>query len=526
MSTEVDLTQLAVDRGGGAVPIRVRRHLLTRYVLPTTLLLGFLALVAWAARDVVFPPKSVTVVPVLSSQAEGHQQGTPLFKAAGWVEPRPTSVRVAALAAGVVDKLLVVEDQPVKEGEPVAELVKDDARLEHERALADFALREAELEIAKATRIAAQTRFDQPVHLEASLGEAEATLAKTETQLKNLPFETRRAEAQLAFATKDHEGNVAAKGAVSDRVTDASSSQLESAQALVEELRDRATSLKKEHAALALRRDALKTQLELLADEIRARDESEAGVKAAEARVEQARVAVAEAKLQLDRMTVRAPVDGRIYQLVIDPGGRLGSDMLQQIQGRDGSTVVTMYRPEMLQIRVDVRFEDIPKVSLGQPVRIENPALQSPLTGTVLFKSSEADIQKNTLEVKVAIPGRNDVFKPAMLVDVTFLAPQPSRDATQLVLESRLYVPRQLLRQGDQGTYVWLADQSSGVARRTAVETGAETPSGLVEITRGLSVSSRLIVRGADTLEDGDRIRVSGEDTSLVSPIAAPSESE
>ena len=46
--------------------------------------------------------------------------------------------------------------------------------------------------------------------------------------------------------------------------------------------------------------------------------------------------------------------------------------------------------------------------------------------GTVLFISSEADIQKNTLQVKVAIPDPPDVFKPEMLVDVTFLAPERS----------------------------------------------------------------------------------------------------
>ena len=517
MSTQVDLTQLAVDRGTSAVRLRARQHVLTRYVLPGILLLGFLALVAWTSRDAVFPPKSVTVVPVLSSQAEAHHEGTQLFKAAGWIEPRPTAIRVAALAPGVVERLLVIEDQSVKKGEPVAELVKDDARLEQEAALADFALREAELEIAKAALAAAITRFEQPVHLAASLGEAEAALAKTETELKNLPFETRRAEAQLGFAKKDHDGNISAKEAVSDRVTDASESHLESTQALVEELHGRATSLKKEQLALAQRRDALKTQLELLAEETRARDEAKARVKAAQARVEQARVGVAETELQLERMTVRAPVNGRIYQLVIDPGARLGSGMLQQMPNHDGSTVVTMYRPEVLQVRVDVRFEDIPKVSFGQPVQIENPAIRSPLTGTVLFVSSEADIQKNTLEVKVAIAAPDAVFKPDMLVDVTFLASPRDENETKPSLTSRLYVPEPLIRRDGAGAYVWLADQSAGVARRTPVEIGTTTQTGLVEVIHGLSVTSRLIVRGADSLVNGDRIHIVGESSSLVS---------
>ena len=51
----------------------------------------------------------------------------------------------------------------------------------------------------------------------------------------------------------------------------------------------------------------------------------------------------------------------------------------------------------------DVRFEDVPRVRLGQAVQIRSPAVAEPLVGNVLFVSSLADIQKNTLQVKVEI---------------------------------------------------------------------------------------------------------------------------
>jgi len=490
-------------------------------VLPLMLIFGFLSLVAWASRDLIFPPKSVTVVPVFSTTAEVRQEGTPLFQAAGWIEPRPTPVRVAALAPGVVEKLLVVEDQPVKEGDPIAELVKDDAKLAYDRALADLELRQAELDEAKAALTAAETRFEQPVHLEAPLGEAEASLAKIETQLKNLPFELRRAEADYEAMRKDYDGKLVAKEVVAGVDIDIAKSKMVSAEALVAELVDRSESLRKEQAALVQRRDALKTQLVLRADETRAKDAAEAKVKAATARVAQARVVVAEARLQLDRMTVVAPDDGRVFRLIAHPGARIGSGMIQ-MTGYDGSTVVTLYRPDMLQVRVDVRFEDIPKVSPNQPVKIDNPALTSPLTGKVLFISSEADIQKHTLQVKVEIPDPPPVFKPEMLVDVTFLAPKRPERAVEPSQELRLYVLEQLIQQSDGGSFVWLADQSAGVARKTSVETGAVGSNGLVEITSGLTISSRIIVSGTDGLRDGDRVRVTGEDAMLGSSGQMP----
>jgi RND family efflux transporter MFP subunit len=310
--------------------------------------------------------------------------------------------------------------------------------------------------------------------------------------------------------------------AVSERVTDASRRTLQSAQAMVEELRGRADSLKKEQAALILRRDSAKTQLELLADEIQARDEAEAKVKAAAARLEQERVAVAQAKLRLDRMTVRAPVDGRVYRLAAEPGTRIGDGGMTQMIGQDSSTVVTLYRPQMLQVRVDVRFEDIPKVSLGQSVEIANPALAEPLIGKVLFVSSEADIQKNTLQVKVEIPSPSPVFKPEMLVDVTFLsaAQESGVEASSTRTVDWIYVPQRCIHQEVDGAFVWLADQSAGVARKKAIEVSGsagaiEGNRDMVHVASGLDIASRLIDSGTEGLRDGDRIRVVGEASSF-----------
>jgi len=294
---------------------------------------------------------------------------------------------------------------------------------------------------------------------------------------------------------------------------DIAKSKAVAAEALVEELRDRFESLKKERTALTQRRDALKTQLELTADEIREKNEAEARLRAAAARVAQANVAVAQAKLQLDRMSVVSPIDGRVFRLIAHPGARVGLGVTHAA-GYDSSTVVTLYRPDMLQIRVDVRFEDIPKVSLRQPVKIDNPVLPSPLTGKVLFVSSEADIQKNTLQVKVEIPDPPPTFKPEMLVDVTFLAPKRT-GRTTAARQLKLYVPRQLVHEEDGGSFVWLADQSAGVTRRTTVQTGTIGSNGLVEITGGLTISSRIISGGSDGLRDGDRIDITGEDTSF-----------
>ncbi len=512
MPGDVDLRELAIDRDD-ATPATVgrRRPILARYVLPACLIVAFLLMLAWALRDALVPATRVMVVPVHVSRAEVQQAGTPLFKAAGWVEPRPTSIAVAALASGVVEQLLVVEDQVVEAGDPVALLVSEDAELAHKAARADQALRQAELQLSQATLAAARIRLDKPVHLEAELAESEARLAAAQTRLADVPFRQQSAQARLRFTHADYEGKQRAGEAVAHVELEESLSAFTGAQALVHQLERQETSLKAEVQALTRRRDALQEQLDLKTEERRQLDEAQAQVAAATARLEQTQVAAAETQLRLDRMTVRAPTAGRVYRLWSNPGARLVSGT-GHVDGRDGSTVVSMYRPQSLQVRVDVRFDDLPQVLAGQPAIIESPAVPGPLDGKVLFLSSRADIQKNTLEVKVSIDDPPGVFKPEMLVDVTFLAPETTDGSPPTEQQELLFVPKQLVRQGESGPFVWVADQTAGVARRTSIATGRRGTDRLIEVTRGLAVSSRLITQPSDGLKDGGRIRISGED--------------
>ena len=69
---EIDLKQLAIDRHeptpeGGVG--RSRRRLVTRYILPGSVVAGFLLLAGWLGWDVVFPPREVTVVQLLTTRA-------------------------------------------------------------------------------------------------------------------------------------------------------------------------------------------------------------------------------------------------------------------------------------------------------------------------------------------------------------------------------------------------------------------------------------------------------------------------
>ena len=481
--------------------------------------MGFLALTIWSARDLWLPRKLVTVVPVHVSLSEVQTAGTPLFKAAGWIEPRPTPIRVAALASGVVDQLLVVEDQSVEQGEPIARLVARDAELALQQAIATEGMRKAETEEAQAVLTAARTNLEFPTHLELPLAEVEVELATLETELTNLPNLLKRAEARLRLADADWKAKSDNKQSIQAILVVRAQSEFDAAQSEVDELTKRRPALELQRAALVRKRGAAAKRLELKTDETRAVSAAIAHLSSFEAQRREAQSRVEEAQLRLERMTIRAPVSGRVLNLIANPGSQLMTGP-SQMEARDSNTVVTMYQPEQMQVRVDVRFEDLPRVGRDQPVQVKSPAFPEAISGRVLFLTSFANVQKNTLAVKVSLDTPPSVLKPEMLVDVTFLAmeqPTPesgdkSREPTE---QYRLFLPRSVVDIGADGNFVWVADLAHRVARKQTVQLGAMQTATLLEISGGLTAASRIISGGRESLSDGDCIEVQGEDTQL-----------
>ena len=523
MTTEtesrLDLSRLAFDRGPTTSTARKPRHrqsrgrFLARIVLPGLILLGFTTMAGWAARDLLRPAKRVTVVPVVIRQAEVRKAGTPLFQAAGWVEPRPTATFVSSLASGVVEELLVVSGQQVKAGETIARLVTVDAELAVERAEADLKLAEAAVDQAQAELSAAEQLYQNPLTLRAALAESESLLAETAAELAGMPSRIDAAEARLRFARQQLEGRRAARDAIAERSVQESESQADGAAAELAGLETRQQTLPRQVKALQNRRDTLAQQLDLRIEERKRLAAAKADVQATDARRRQAEVALEVAKLRLNRMVVKAPMDGRVLALVAGPGTFVSGQEAQS--NPQASAIVSLYDPAMLQVRADVRLEDVPRVTPGQPVVVETGASAEPIHGVVLEATSAANVQKNTLEVKVALNSPPPAIRPEMLVKATFLAPPTNEErSSEEQKRERILVPRRLVEGEGGSRVVWIA-AADGTARRRSVSLGDAGTEELIEVAEGLQPTDRLIVGGRESLADGDRIEITGEDEAV-----------
>lgn len=510
----LDLSKLALDRSPASSTAKKPRprRWLSRYVLPISILLGFLALLGASAGRQLWPKQSVTVVPVIVKRSEVQQAGTILFQAAGWIEPRPTAISVAALAPGVIEELLVVEGQQVTRGEPIARLISIDAELAVEQSEATLAICGGELQRAEAERDAASIRLEQPIHLTVQLSEANSLLARATTEFDKLPFLIEAAEARLKFTSATVESRRAAGAAIPARTLQQAEAEDAEADASLRELRVRQPNLKREIEAFQNKVNAVRTQLELLVEERRQLEEAKAKVVSAAALSDEASSLLRKARLNLERNVVRSPINGRVLRLVASQGMRVMG--LDGTSGQSSSTVVELYDPTRLQVRADVRLEDVPMVTPGQMVEIETASSGHTIQGRVLQSTSSANIQKNTLEVKIELIEPPQTVSPEMLVTATFLAPQNAATSSDRNETERVFVPGQLVQSDDGGKFVWVVDAGNR-AMRKSITVGGASPDGLVEVVEGLNVTGKLISSGVESLHQGDFVVVSGEDQTI-----------
>jgi len=515
---KLDLNPLAIDRTAAKPDRRgpdlrgPDRRWLMRYLVPGSLLLGFAALVITAAGTQFLPTQAVSVIPVLVKRAEAARTGEPLFQTPGWIEPRPTAIGVTAMTPGVIEELMVVAGQRLEKDEPIARLISIDAELAVEQARNGLAISQGELNRANAELNAARSRLEQPVHLQAILADSRVALAIAETQLAKLPFLIKAAESDLAYAQSNLESKRSAREVISQNVIDLAQKDEAVAQANLAELQQRRPHLEREILALREKVQAIAKQAELLIDETRQVQEAEAKCQSATGVKEDAAVRLRQAELALERTVVRSPIHGQVLRLVAAPGTRVMG--LEGPAGQGASTVIEMFEPTRLQVRADVRLEDVPLVLPGQLVEVKTASSKEVLSGRVLQITSQANIQKNTLEVKVELIEPPATVRPEMLVTSTFLSMNSQQSDDSVGKREGIYVPETLIQSAQGSAGLWLVDSAS-TAHLRSVQVGAKAEGGLVEIKSGLQVTDKLIVTGVEGLRNGARVRIAGEDSSL-----------
>lgn len=454
-------------------PQKARKNL--SFVLPTGLGLGFILILWFLFGDRLLPARSVQTETVVAVASRGNEntgeegsdpwESSVLFQASGWIEPDPYPVRATALTSGVVSGVYVLEGEEVKSGQLLATLIDDDARIALSNAEARLAEARATLGITEARREA-----------------AEATLRSRESQVES-------ARARLAELMDD-----------ADRLDRIGSEAVSAG-----EIRRAALRVEAQEAILNARiaeTEEWRAQLTALT----------AAVLEASHRVEAARSVREEKQLALDRTRIESPVSGLVQRLLAAPGQK----KMLAMDNPESATIAVLFEPDSLQARIDVPLELAAGLSLGQPVWLRSNLLpEERFKGKVTRIVGEADLQRNTLQAKVALLETDPRLRPEMLCRAEFLAGigPVSGETESSALPSKeahlqIFAPlKALTERNDQTAGAWIVSPDDQTIRKVQVVLGTEGMDGFVQVTEGLLAGQELILNPPPDLRNGERVQ-------------------
>jgi len=303
---KLDIKKIRIDKktrlylGAGVLTLMVA--LIIRFVLagPST---------APREKDRVAAQRTSTVSGTYDQRTGVLAQGV---AGNGVVEPRERETKVAVAVPGRIAAIHVHEGDRVKQGAVLVQM--EDAPERAALAAAEADLASAEDDYAKTMH--GQRRED----IEASMNDAEAARARAEMSAE-------------AFGRTDQ----AAKGGA------ATADELDKA-------RKQAESDRRTFEAAEARRRAMVAG---------SRRED---ILAARARMEAARARAEQARANLERLAIRAPLDGEVLQLKYQAG--------EYVTPGGGDPLVVMGDTTVLRARIDVDEREIGRVALGNPAYV------------------------------------------------------------------------------------------------------------------------------------------------------------
>lgn len=436
-------------------------------------------------------------------------------QAPGWLEADPYITACSALADGVVQSIEVLEGQAIEAGQVVARLVPDDAALALRGAEANAAVARAEVGVAQANVLGAQSDWDHPIERRRAVATAEANVAQTRATLAQLPALVASDEATLAGQREElaRAESALQSGAATDIEVIILRKKVEAQAASLQALRDREGILRAQLDRELADLEAAKRNDELRIEERRALDAALAGAARAEAALLQAQAALDEARLRMERMVIRAPMSGLVQRRLKSPGDKV---MLGMDEGHS-SHIVHIYDPRRLQVRVDVPLADAAHVFVGQRCEVVVDVLpESTYAGEVTRITNEADLQKNTLQVKVRVIDPSAHFRPEMLTRVKFLgdvagpvravdgAPTTAAPADR----AQLLVPRAgLVEQGGAASVLVVRDRRGTRGKLHAVDVRVDATEGDWARVAGALRMGDLVVVAPPDLAPGTIVR-------------------
>jgi membrane fusion protein (multidrug efflux system)/multidrug efflux system membrane fusion protein len=250
---------------------------------------------------------------------------------------------------------------------------------------------------------------------------------------------------------------------------------------------DRANAVKAEAEAGVSRREVEGAESVFSKEEIMSW-QSRAATAAAQAA--EAKAALDQAQINVRDAYVRAPIPGKIQTRNVQTG--------QYVQV--GTVLATLLRRDPLLLRFQIPDAEALRVKVGMVARFTVRGDTRTFSAKLTHVADLADPATRMVAATAEVEGEGkDDLRPGAFAEVS--VPVGASEGAPVI-------PVTAVRPSDRGFLSFVIE--GDVARERVLALGLRTADGRVEVRSGLKVGEQLVVRGAEPLRDGAKVRISG----------------
>ena len=208
----------------------------------------------------------------------------------------------------------------------------------------------------------------------------------------------------------------------------------------------------------------------------------------AEVAITNAKYSYENAKLNLEKMSIKAPFDGVIVNL---------PHYTPSVQLASGTSIVSIMSYSKMVMEINPPESAINEVKTGQEVFITHYTLPNDtVKATVSELSPAISPETRTFKGKLVIDNEKMKLRPGMFVKADIVV----KKAVNTIV-----IPKEIVMSNRNRKYVYIAEK--GFAKVRDIRTGIEDNDN-IEVLNGLKVEDQLIVRGYETLRDNSKIKI------------------
>jgi multidrug efflux system membrane fusion protein len=224
-------------------------------------------------------------------------------------------------------------------------------------------------------------------------------------------------------------------------------------------------------------------------------DQARTNAAAAAATLAGSEAALAEAQLNLQYATIRAPISGRTGSLRVREGNL--------VRANESAPLVTINQIRPILVRFAVPASNLPLIQQYRGkdlvVRAEPVGGGPASEGTLGFVDNAVDTTTGTILLKGSFPNADGALWPGEFVNVRLRL---------YVDEGALTVPRKAVVAGQQGSYVFVVQRDS--TAETKAVTVDRTAGELAVVSGEIEPGDRVVTDGQLRLRQGSKVQVKG----------------